>query len=65
MMTMKHNKQKPKTNKNRTLTIPIQQSQHEANVLYKAIDTEESRKLIKKDKKIPIENIFIKTKSKK
>ena len=65
MMTMNHNKKKPKTNKRRTLTIPIQQSQHEANVLYKTIDTEESKKLIKKDKKIPIENIFIKTKSKK
>lgn len=65
MMTMKHNKKKPQQKKKRTLTIPIQQSQHEANVLYKSIDTAESKKLIKKDKKIPIENIFIKTKSKK
>ncbi len=65
MMTMKHNKQKPKPARKKTLTIPIQQSQHEANVLYKSINTAESKKLIKKDKKIPIENIFIKTKSKK
>ena len=58
-------KKKPQQKKKRTLTIPIQKSQHELNVLFKSLNTEESKKLIKKDKKIPIENIFIKTKSKK
>ena len=65
MFSMEHNRKKAKVKKNRTLTIPIQKSQHEQNILYKALDTDESKKLIKKDKKIPIENIFIKKKNTK
>jgi hypothetical protein len=65
---MQHNRKKAQAKQGkskRTLTIPIQKSDHEANVLYRALNTPESNKLIKKEKKLPIENIFIKTKSKK
>jgi len=65
MFTMTHNRKKPKPKSKRTLTIPIQKSDQEANILYRALNTPESNKLIKKEKKLPIENIFIKTKSKK
>ena len=65
MFSMEHNRKKAKIKKKRTLTIPIQKSQHEQNILYKTLDTDESNKLIKKEKKIPIENIFIKNKKTK
>tara|TARA_R110001599_G_scaffold53068_5_gene148469 strand:- start:1590 stop:1778 length:189 start_codon:yes stop_codon:yes gene_type:complete len=62
---MDHNRKKAKSIKKRVLTIPLQKSEHENNVLYNSLNTLETKKLVKKDKKIPIENIFIKTKSKK
>lgn len=65
MFSMEHNRKKNRVKKKRTLTIPIQKSQHEENILYQTLDTDESKKLIKKDKKIPIENIFIKKKKTK
>ena len=60
-MSMNNNKQKQK--KKRTITIPLQQSTIEHNVLMKSLDTKESKKLIKKQKKISIESIFIKNKN--
>ncbi len=60
-MSMNNNKVKPK--KKRTLTIPLQKSTIEHNVLMKALDTKESKKLLKKEKKVNIESIFIKKKN--
>tara|TARA_R110000823_G_scaffold37383_2_gene101580 strand:+ start:1215 stop:1346 length:132 start_codon:yes stop_codon:yes gene_type:complete len=43
----------------------MSKSDHDKNVLLDTIGTKECLKIKSKDKKIPIENIFIKTKSKK
>lgn len=64
MLTMNNNKKKP-TKKRKTLTIPLQQSDIEHNVLMESIGTKESKKLVKKRKKINVEDIFIKSKNKK
>ena len=56
MFTMEHNRKKTKRIKKRVLTIPIQKCEHENNVLYQSLNTPETKKLVKKDKKIPIEN---------
>ena len=61
---MNNNKKKP-TKKRKTLTIPLQQSDIEHNVLMESIGTKESKKLIRKNKKINVEDIFIKSKNKK
>lgn len=45
--------------------MKIDTKQAVKNELYKTLDTKESKKCIKKEKKINIEKIFIKTKSKK
>ena len=42
------------------LKIPMDTKQEVKNTIYKTIDTPESKKCIKKQKKINIESIFIK-----
>jgi hypothetical protein len=49
----------------RKLTIPISTKQEVKNSCLKMLDTKESKKCIKKPKKIDIEKIFIKSKNKK
>jgi hypothetical protein len=48
--------------KKRFLKIPLATSQKTSNCLLKSIGTEECKKLIKKEKKVDIEKIFIKSK---
>tara|TARA_R110002153_G_scaffold128098_4_gene276012 strand:- start:931 stop:1089 length:159 start_codon:yes stop_codon:yes gene_type:complete len=51
--------------KNKKLIIPMSTKQKEKNCIYETLDTKESKKCIKKEKKINLENIFIKKKNKK
>jgi len=44
----------------RHLKIPLATKQKTKNACFKALDTNESRKLIKNEKKVDIEKIFIK-----
>tara|TARA_R110000822_G_scaffold26049_6_gene78810 strand:+ start:888 stop:1082 length:195 start_codon:yes stop_codon:yes gene_type:complete len=48
--------------KKRYLKIPMATKQKEKNNIYETIDTKESKKCIKKEKQIDLENIFIKSK---
>ena len=52
---------KPKEKK-RFLKIPMATKQKEKNNIYETLDTKEAKKCIKKEKKIDIEKIFIKSK---
>tara|TARA_Y100001972_G_C7529924_1_gene267083 strand:+ start:432 stop:635 length:204 start_codon:yes stop_codon:yes gene_type:complete len=58
------NKNKAKSNKKRAnkIIIPISTSQKSKNNIYDILKTDECKKLIKKDKKINVENIFVKKK---
>ena len=47
----------------KTLTMKIDTKQAVKNEMYKTLDTKESKKLIKPEKKVNIESIFIKNKS--
>jgi hypothetical protein len=55
---------KPKKNA-KMLKIPLSTKQQVKNVMYNSLDTKESKKCIKKEKKIHIEKIFNKSNSKK
>tara|TARA_R110002153_G_scaffold274315_1_gene448461 strand:- start:1587 stop:1769 length:183 start_codon:yes stop_codon:yes gene_type:complete len=55
-------KQKPKPAAGRQLKLPISTKQEVKNECMATINTEESKKCIKKQKKINIENIFNKKK---
>ena len=58
------NKNKVKGNKKRSnqIIIPISTSQKSKNNIYDILKTDECKKLIKKEKKINVENIFVKKK---
>ncbi len=43
------------------IIIPISTKQEVKNQIFRMLDTKESKKLIKKPKKVDIEKIFIKT----
>jgi len=45
--------------------MPMATKQKEKNNIYETLNTKEAKKCIKKEKKIDIENIFIKSKKKK
>jgi len=47
----------------KTLIIKIDTKQAVKNEMYKTLDTKESKKLIKPEKKVNIESIFIKKKN--
>jgi len=49
----------------KSLTLKIDTKQAVKNEMYKTLDTKESRKCIKPEKKVNIESIFIKSKSPK
>jgi len=51
--------------KSRCLKIPLSTKQQVKNEIYKSLDTKESKKCIKKEKKLNIEKIFIKSNKKK
>lgn len=51
--------------KKRYLIMPMATKQKEKNNIYETLNTKEAKKCIKKEKKIDIENIFIKSKKKK
>jgi len=58
---VKYNKNgKIQTEKKRFLKIPLASSQKTSNCILKTIGTEECKKLIKKEKKVDMEKIFIK-----
>lgn len=46
------------------LKIPLSTKQQVKNAIYSSLDTKESRKCIKKEKKLDIEKIFNKSKTK-
>jgi len=56
---MKHNK-KQKQTKKKYMIIPPTKNDKERNIMLDAIGTKECLKLKKNEKKIPMENIFIK-----
>ena len=58
------NKNKVKGNKKRDakIIIPISTSQKSKNNIYDILKTDECKKLIKKEKTINVENIFVKKK---
>jgi len=58
------NKNKVKGNKKRNakIIIPISTSQKSKNNIYDILKTDECKKLIKKEKKINVEDIFVKKK---
>jgi len=58
------NKNKVKGNKKRIakIIIPISTSQKSKNNIYDILKTDECKKLIKKEKKINVEDIFLKKK---
>jgi len=51
--------------KMKMLKIPLSTKQKVKNAIYSSLDTKESKKCIKVEKKVNIEKIFIKGKSKK
>ena len=57
----KNGKIQNKNEKKRFLKIPLATSQKVSNCMLKSIGTEECKKLIKKEKKVDMEKIFIKT----
>ncbi len=54
-----------KKDKTRYITFKLPPTVEEKNAIYKSIDTKETKKLIKNPKKIKLEKIFIKSKTKK
>lgn len=58
-MSMKHNKKQKKAKK-RYMIIPTTKNDKERNIMLDSIGTKECLKLKKNEKKIPMENIFIK-----
>ena len=61
-LVLYYSNMKPKT---RYITFKLPPTIEEKNAIYRSLDTKETKKLIKNPKKIKLENIFIKTKSKK
>lgn len=57
----KNGKIQNKNEKKRFLKIPLATAQKTSNCLLKSIGTEECKKLIKREKKVDMEKIFIKT----
>ena len=55
---------KKNTNSPKILKIPQSMKQKDKNGTYQMLDTEESKKCIKKEKSINLEKIFIKSKKK-
>ena len=51
--------------KTKMLKIPLSTKQQVKNAIFSSLDTKESRKCIKKEKKLNIEKIFNKSKSQK